>query len=154
MSLIYDYAKFAGFASGTVYAWISTSILATLVSNNYTPSPGDRYASALSGAELSGGTWSGSFTGNLRQLLLVRTENNNTTSDQTEYNAQSLTWSGISAGTVYGIAILAHSNAANVAFSAGNVPLLAFLSTTATVTNSGSFTASWANSGLIVLASG
>lgn len=150
MSLVYNNAKVVGLASGTSFAWASTTILATLCSNNYTPNPDDIYTSAISGAELSGGTWSALYAGNLRQTVLVKTITNNTTDDQTEYNAQSLTWSGISAGTVYGIAILTHSGAN----SNGNGLLLAFLSCTATVTNSGSFTASWANSGLIALASG
>ena len=154
MSLVYNAAKFAGLGSGGVYAWISAPVLATLVSNNYTPNPDDVYASAMSGAELSGGTWSGLFAGSIRQPLQSKTDTNNTTDDQTEHDAADMTWSGISAGTVHGVILLLHSNALGSGFSNGNAPLLAYLSVVATVTNSGSFTCSWANSGLIVLASG
>lgn len=91
--------------SGTSYYW-------TLVSNNYVPAENHVYLSSLSGAFLS----SASFTapsltalGTLPLAVAARVLNFNTTSHQAEFQADSATWSGISAGTAHAFVVFAWS---------------------------------------------
>lgn len=106
-SFIYDYAKAMGMSTSgpSICYWSSTtaSFYITLVSNNYTPNETHVYASAFSGAEL--GSAGGSFTpgcgGTIRISLTGRILNINTTSHQVEFQANTITWSGISTGTAH-----------------------------------------------------
>ena len=150
-AFVYNTAKQVGLQSGTSFAWASTVIKFTLVSNNYTPNPDHSMASQFSGAELSEITsFTAGFAGLIRQTLTGKTVTLNLTDDQVEYDAADMTWSAISAGTAYGAIFLTESGAN----SDGNCPLIAFFSTAVTVTNDTNFTLSFANSGAIVFASG
>jgi len=94
--------------------WSSTAAAAsfywTLVSNNYTPAENHVYASAFSGAELSNTTSfpAGYTTGgvSIRKAVASRLVNVNTTSHQAEFQADSATWSAITAGTAYAFVII------------------------------------------------
>src|SRR5215470_7295191 len=90
--------------------WSSTAAAAsfywTLVSNNYTPAENHVYASAFSGAELSSSSFTGGYNGTMRLAVASRVVNMNTTSHQAEHQANSVTWSGISAGTAYAFVII------------------------------------------------
>lgn len=111
-SFIYDGAK-VGWGAGTLCLWSSTtaSFYITLLSNNYVPNETHVYASAFSGAELSSSSHTGGFNGTIRISLTGRVLNNNTTSHQAEFQANSVTWNGISAGTAYAFAIVQQSGA-------------------------------------------
>lgn len=116
-SFLYDHAK-AGLGISTLISgvnvntsvWSSTnagaSFFWTLVSNNYVPSESHVYASAFSGAELSSASFTAGFSGTMRLPVSNRVVNINTTSHQAEFQANSATWSGISAGTAHAFIIL------------------------------------------------
>ena len=151
VAFLYNTAKQVGLASGTSFAWASTTLKLTLVSNNYTANPDHSMASQFSGAELSEITsFTAGFAGTIRQTLGTKTVTLNLTDDQVEYRAADVTWTTISAGTVYGAIILTESGAN----SDGNAPLIAFYTVATTTTNDTNFTLSWNASGAIVLASG
>ena len=111
-SFIYNTAK-SGWANGTLCYWSSTtaSYYITLVSNNYTPAETHVYASAFSGAELSSTSFTGGFNGTMRISLTSRVLNTNQTSNQAEFQAATVVWSGISAGTAAAFIIVQQSGA-------------------------------------------
>jgi hypothetical protein len=136
--------------SGARWDDVAASYYITLLTNGYTPNEGHPYASAWSGFELSGGTFSGGYappSGSIRIPLSGRTVFSNTTSFQAEFRASNLQWSGISAGTAvaYGITLQAGSN--------GNSPLVVYCSLGGfpIITVSGNVPLSFANSGVFVL---
>lgn len=69
------------------------------------------YASAFSGAELSSSSQTGGYNGTMRISLTGRVLNTNQTSNQAEFQANSVTWSGISAGTAHAYVIIQQSGA-------------------------------------------
>lgn len=81
-------------AAGASFYW-------TLVSNNYVPAENHVFVSAFSGAELSSSSFTAGFNGTMRLSITSRVLNYNTTSHQAEFQANSATWSGISAGTAH-----------------------------------------------------
>ncbi len=100
-------------AAGASYYW-------TLVSNNYVPAENHVFASAFSGAELSSSSFTGGFNGTMRLPVSNRVVNINTTSHQAEFQANSATWSGISAGTAHGFLIIMQVT------SDGNSPIVTY----------------------------
>ena len=100
-------------AAGASYMW-------SLLSNNYVPSESHVYASAFSGAELSSSSFTGGFGGTIRLPVSNRALNINTTSNQAEHQANSATWSGISAGTAHAFVIVLQST------SDGNSPIITY----------------------------
>ena len=111
-SFIYNTAK-GYYAQGLLCLWSSTtaSYYITLLSNNYTPAETHIYASAFSGAELSSSSHTGGFNGTMRISLTGRVLNINQTSNQAEFQANSITWSGISAGTAHAFVVVQQSGA-------------------------------------------
>lgn len=95
----------SGFATGALCLWSSTtaSFYATLVSNNYAPATSHIYASAFSGAELSSISFTAGYNGTGRISLTGRVLNTNQLSNQSEFQANTLVWSGLSAGTAHAI---------------------------------------------------
>lgn len=106
-SFIYDSAK-GGHGIGTLCYWSSTtaSYYITLVSNNYTPDEAHSYASAFSGAELSSTSFTGGYNGTMRISLTGRILNINNTSHQAEFQCNTVTWSGLSAGTAHAFVVV------------------------------------------------
>jgi len=151
VSFVYNAAK-VGFANGTL-DWDATGFKVTLVSS-YSANVDHQYTSAFSGQELSTTSFTGGFSGTMRKALGGLSVVSNTTDDQAELDGSDLTWAGISAGTACGAIILTES-AAGVN-SNGNALLVAFIDTGGfpVLTNGGDLTISWANSGIIKLASG
>ncbi len=123
-SFIYNHAKQMGMSlSGpSLCYWSSTtaSYYITLVSNGYTPSENHVYASAFSGNELSSPSFTGGYNGTMRISLTGRVLNVNTTSSQVEFQANGVTWSGLSAGTAHAFIILQQAG------SDGLSPLVAY----------------------------
>ena len=82
--------------------WSSTgaacSFIWTLVTGSYVPAENHVYLSAFSGSELSSTSFTGGHAGTIRLPVAARVLNYNTTSHQAEFQANSVTWSGISAG--------------------------------------------------------
>ena len=115
-SFIYNYAKsFLNGGSGFC-AWSSTtaSFYVTLVSNNYVPNEDDRFASVFSGAELGAASFTSGFGGTIRLSLTGRVLNTNLVSNQAEFQANTLTWSGIAAANGVAHAFVAlHQNTSN-----------------------------------------
>ena len=116
-SFIYDGIKGGLGVSATISGvnistsfWSSTAAGASfywcLVSNNYVPAENHVYASAFSGAELSSASHTGGFNGTGRISITSRVLNFNTTSHQAEFQANSATWSGISAGTAHAFLVI------------------------------------------------
>ena len=98
----------AGFATGALCLWSSTtaSFYATLVRASYVPAESHVYASAFSGSELSSISFTAGFNGTGRISLTGRILNTNQTSNQAEFQATGLTWSGLSAGTEAALIVL------------------------------------------------
>lgn len=111
-SFIYNTAK-SGWANGALCLWSSTtaSYYITLLSNNYVPAETHVYASAFSGAELSSTSFTGGFSGTMRISLTSRVLNTNQTSNQSEFQAATVTWSGLSAGVAHAFAVVQQSGA-------------------------------------------
>ena len=113
-SFVFDEAK-GGWANATLCYWSSTtaSFYITLVSNNYTPNEADRYASAFSGAEIGAASFTSGYSGTIRISMTGRVLNRNTTSHQAEFQANSVTWSGIAAanGTPAAFVVVQQSGA-------------------------------------------
>lgn len=130
-SFLFDGVK-AGLGVSTIISgvnlatcnWSSTNAAAsffwTLVSNNYTPNETHVYASAFSGAELSSASFTAGYNGTIRLAVASRVLNINTTSHQAEHQANSATWSGISAGTAHAFVIIMQGT------SDGNSPLITY----------------------------
>lgn len=107
-SFVYDLAK-AGLGISALISgvnvntsvWSSTtaSFIWTLVTASYIPAENHIYFSAFSGSELSSASYGGGHGGSIRLPVASRVLNFNTTSHQAEFQANSVTWSGISAGT-------------------------------------------------------
>ena len=109
-SFVYDLAKgglgISVLISGVninTSVWSSTaagaSFVWTLVTGSYIPNEAHVYFSAFSGSELSSASYTGGHGGSIRLPVANRVLNMNTTSHQAEFQANSVTWSGISAGT-------------------------------------------------------
>ena len=135
----------AGGASGLCY-WssVNASYYACFVSNNYVPSETHIYASAFSGAELSSASFTAGFNGTGRISLTSRVLNVNQTSNQAEFQAATMTWSGFSAGTAHAMIILhqagADASSILVAYnSTGGFPI---------VTNGTNLTISFSSAGV------
>jgi len=111
-SFIYNTAK-SGFANAALCYWSSTtaSYYITLLSNNYTPAETHVYASAFSGAELSSTSFTGGYSGTMRISMTSRVLNTNQTSNQAEFQAATVVWSGISAGVAHAFVVLQQSGA-------------------------------------------
>ena len=111
-SFIYNTAK-SGWGNGALCLWSSTtaSYYITLVSNNYTPAETHVYASAFSGAELSSTSFTAGFNGTMRISLTTRVLNTNQTSNQAEFQAATVVWSGISAGVAHAFIVVQQSGA-------------------------------------------
>ena len=110
-SFLYNIAKVGFHQSTGLCYWSSTtaSYYITLVSNNYTPDEDHNFASAFSGAELSSTSFTGGFNGTMRISLTSRTITSNVTSNQAEFQAATVVWSGISAGTAHAFVVLQQS---------------------------------------------
>lgn len=114
-SFVYNHAKAWGATISGVNLsyWSSTtaSFYITLVSNNYTPNENNVYASAISGAELGAASFTSGYSGTIRISITGRILNVNTTSNQMEFQANSVTWSGIAAanGVAHAYVILQQS---------------------------------------------
>jgi hypothetical protein len=106
-SFIYDSFK-GGLAIGTYCYWSSTtaSYYILLVSNNYVPDESHSYASAFSGAELSSTSFTAGFNGTGRISLTGRVLTINNTSHQAEFNCNTVTWSGLSAGVAHAFVVI------------------------------------------------
>ena len=105
--------------------WSSTAAAAsfywTLLSNNYTPAENHVFASAFSGAELSHTvSFTTGFNGTIRKAVAARILNINTVSHQAEFQADSATWSSITAGTAHAFALIMQFT------SDGNSPIITY----------------------------
>ena len=111
-SFIFNSAK-SGWANGALCLWSSTtaSYYITLVSNNITPAETHVYMSAYSGAELSSTSFTAGYSGTMRISLTGRVLNTNQTSNQAEFQAATVVWSGISAGVAHAFIIVQQSGA-------------------------------------------
>lgn len=130
-SFLYDGVK-GGLGVSTIISgqnlatcnWSSTNAAAsffwTLVSNNYVPNETHVYASAFSGAELSSASFTAGFGGTIRLPVTNRVLNINTVSHQAEHQANSATWSGISAGAAHAFVLIMQAT------SDGNSPLITY----------------------------
>ena len=106
-SFIYDLAK-AGLGvsvlisgvnlSTALWSNAAASYIWTLVTGSYVPNETHVYFSAFSGSELSSASYTGGHAGTIRLPVASRLLNMNTASHQAEFQANSVTWSGISAG--------------------------------------------------------
>src|SRR6058998_2394048 len=100
-SFVYNIAKaaWASVSGPNICYWSSTtaSFYITLVSGAYVPSENDVYASAFSGNEIGAASFTSGYGGTIRISLTTRVLRNNTTSNQAEFTADSVTWSGIAA---------------------------------------------------------
>ncbi|HEY5867087.1 MAG TPA: hypothetical protein VI542_16315 [Candidatus Tectomicrobia bacterium] len=109
-SFIYDHAKggWGMISAPSLCYWSSTtaSFYITLLSNNYVPDEAHRYASAFSGAELSSISFTGGCGGTMRISLTGRILSINVTSHQAEFQANTITWSGLEAGTAHAFVVL------------------------------------------------
>ena len=112
----------SGFANAALCYWSSTtaSFYATLVRASYVPAESHVYASAFSGSELSSISFTAGFNGTGRISLTGRILNTNQTSNQSEFQANGLIWSGLSAGTAAALIVLQQAG------SDGLSPLIAF----------------------------
>lgn len=124
-SFIYDHAKggWGMISAPSLCFWSSTtaSFYIVLVSNNYVPDPTHVYASAISGAEVSDpDSFTSGFAGTASISLTGRILNINTTSHQAEYQANTITWSAIDAGTAH--AFVVYQRTTNF----GNSPLVCY----------------------------
>lgn len=110
-SFIYDHAKggWGMLSAPSLCYWSSTtaSFYIVLVSNNYVPNPAHVYASAISGSEVSDPTsFTSGYAGTARISLTGRILSINVTSHQAEFQANTITWSAISAGTAHAFVVL------------------------------------------------
>ncbi len=125
-SFIYNHAKPMGMAlSGPNFSyWSSTtaSFYITLCSNNIVPNENHVYMSALSGSELSSTSFTAGFCGTMRISLTGRILNINATSNQVEFQCNTITWSGISAGTAHHFVVF--QQASTSALSDANSPVI------------------------------
>ena len=100
-------------SGGGLCYWSSTtaSFYITLISGPYVPNEADRYASAFSGSEIGAASFTSGFNGTIRISLTGRILNINTVSHQAEFQAASVTWSGIGSanGTPNAFVILQQS---------------------------------------------
>ena len=124
-SFIYDHAKggWGMLSTPNLCYWSSTtaSFYIVLVSNNYVPNEAHVYASAISGAEVSDpDSFTSGYGGTARISLTGRILNINTTSHQAEFQANTITWSAIDAGTAHAFVILQQTG------SNGTSPLVAY----------------------------
>ena len=85
---------------------MNASFYATLVRASYVPAESHIYASAFSGSELSSISFTAGFNGTGRISLTGRVLNINQLSNQAEFQANSITWNGLSAGTAGCLVIL------------------------------------------------
>ena len=129
-SFIYDHAKggWGMISQPSLCYWSSTtaSFYITLLSNNYVPDQAHRYASAFSGAELSSTSFTGGSGGTMRISLTGRILNINVTSHQAEFQANTITWSGLSAGTAHAFVVMQYSTSGATQGSDGNSPLVCY----------------------------
>ena len=111
-SYITNAAK-GGWANGALCLWSSTtaSFYITLLSNNITPAETQIYMSAFSGAELSSTSFTAGYNGTMRISLTGRVLNINQTSNQAEFQANTVVWSGISAGVAHAFVVIQQSGA-------------------------------------------
>lgn len=146
VSFVYNIAK-GEFADGSE-DWDSGGLFITLVSS-YLADPDDTAASFFSGNELTGSNHQSLGAGSTTAKALGSpTVTVNNTDDQAELDAANVTWTAIDAGQACGAVIFRKSGA--VALS----PLIAYIDDGfGIVTNGGDFTISFANSGVIKLAS-
>jgi hypothetical protein len=109
-SFLTNYAK-VGFHTGVLCLWSSTtaSYYITLVSNGYVPDEDHNFASAFSGNELSSTSFTAGYSGTMRISLTGRVVNSNATSNQAEFQAATVVWSGISAGTAHAFVVIQQS---------------------------------------------
>lgn len=125
-SFVYDYAKGLAWSlsSPSLCYWSSTtaSYYITLVSGPYVPNEANLYASAFSGSEIGAASFTSGYSGTIRISLTSRVLNINTTSHQAEFQAASVTWSGIASanGTPAAFIILQQAG------SDGTSPLVAY----------------------------
>lgn len=109
-SFIYNSAKAGlnmGGASGLCY-WssVTASFYATLVTASYAIAESHVYASALSGSEVSTAGFTAGFNGSIRVSLTLRVLNINHVSNQAEFQAGTLNWSGLNSATAAALVIL------------------------------------------------
>ena len=114
-SFIYNSSKAMGMIQSAVVGtsvnlcyWSSTtaSYYWTLVTGSYVPAETHLYASAFSGSELSSTSFTGGCGGSIRISITGRILNINQTSNQVEFQATGVTWSGISAGTAAAFVVM------------------------------------------------
>jgi hypothetical protein len=145
VSFVYNIAK-AGFANGTE-DWDSAGFLITLVST-YAADPDDTAASFFSGTELDGSNHTSGFGGTIRKSLGSPAVTQNDTDDQAELDADNVTWTAIDAGQACAAVVLRQSGTDALS------PLICYIDDGfGIVTNGGDFTISFANSGVMKLAS-
>lgn len=101
----------AGWMTGALCLWSSTtaSFYATLVTASYVPAESHVYASAFSGSELCSVSFLAGFNGTGRISLAGRIANVNQVSNQLELQANTVIWSGLSAGTAAAMVIFQQS---------------------------------------------
>jgi len=132
-SFIYDHAKggWGMLSAPSLCYWSSTtaSFYITLVSNNYVPDEAHRYMSALSGAELSSTTGASFLPGSggtMRISLTGRILNINTTSHQAEFRANTITWSGLTAGTAHAFVVFQYATSGSTQASDATAILVCY----------------------------
>ena len=101
--------------AGASYYW-------TLISNSYIPNETHVFASAWSGHECSGASFTAGFNGTIRKAVASRVLNINTVSHQAEFQANSVTWTAVGAtqGTAHAFGIVMQ------VVSDGNSPIVTY----------------------------
>ena len=135
------------FAQGFFCLWSSTtaSFYATLVRASYVPAGSHIYASAFSGSELSSISFTAGYNGTGRLSITGRILNINQLSNQAEFQANTLVWSGLSAGTAGAIVFFQQSGSDALSpllgyTCAGGFPI---------VTNNTNLTVSFTSAGIL-----
>lgn len=110
--------------------WTSSTIKALLVGSGFSFDKDNDFVSEIT--ELPNGTnYTGAYNGSGRKTLTTPTVNLDDTNDRIWFDADDITWSAISAGTIYGLVIFHEITSDALS------PLIGFLDPTDLVTNGG-----------------
>jgi hypothetical protein len=140
--------KFRTLLLNTGINLLTDTIKVMLVNTSYTPDPDHNFVSSITGGtskELSGTGYVAGFAGSGRKTLSSKQVTQDDTNNIGFFDAADVTWTGINAGTIGGIAVIKEVT------SDSDSPILVFIDVTDTVTNGGDITAQWASDGLFKL---
>ena len=127
---------------------LSNTIKVMLVNTSYTPDKDHDFVDSITGGtskEISGTGYTAGFGGGGRKTLASKTVTKDNSADTAYLDAADLTWTGINAGTIGGLAVIKEVT------SDADSPLLCFVDVTDLVTNGGDVTIQWAADGIFKL---